>query len=106
MECLMINKRSSAPTSMFWNAAGLSIIILAVSMFRATNFKLETANNKLEVNRAVEQIKKVSDTLEKSAETLPPKKKQLVKSELEKIDADLIETQDSILSNEEYTEVK
>ena len=97
-------KRSSAPTAMFWNAAGLSIVILSVSMFRATNFKLEAANNKLEVNRAVEQVKKVLDTSEQSTRHLPKQEKVKVQQDLNQAREKLEATQKEILSDEKDLE--
>lgn len=93
-------KRSSAPTAMFWNAAGVSIVILSISMFRASNFKLEAANNKLEVNRAVEQVKKVSDTLTRSAEHLPKKEKEKLIPTIQSAKEQLEATQKEILADE------
>ena len=91
--------KNSSPTAMFWNFCGVSIVILSVSMFRATSFKLEAANQKLEVNRVVEQVKQVSDTLGQNAERLPKAEKEKIQQQLEDANYQLIETQQKILSN-------
>lgn len=86
--------RSSAPTPMFWNFVGVAIVILAVSMFRATNFKVEAANQKLEVNRAVDRAKRVVTDLERSP--VPETEKQKLRTAKEELEA----TQQEILTNE------
>jgi uncharacterized membrane protein YgaE (UPF0421/DUF939 family) len=88
----------SSPTATFWNCVGISIVILAVSMFRASNFKLEAANQKLEVNRAVEEIKQVSDDLENTVRTLPKPKREKIEQKLEDFNYQLLETQQKILT--------
>ncbi len=96
----------------FWNCTGIVIAIVSVgvswSLIRASNYKLEAANNKLEVNTAVEQVRKVSDGLEKSVEQLPldPTEKQVLQKQLETAETELIETQQEILSDEDNTETK
>jgi hypothetical protein len=96
--------KNSSPTATFWNCVGISIVILAVSMFRASNFKLEAANQKLEVNRAVEEIKQVSDSLSNSARTLPKPKREKIEQELEDFNYQLLETQEKILTDEDNSE--
>lgn len=91
-------KRSSAPTAMFWNFVGVAIVILSVSMFRATNFKLEAANQKLEVNRTLENAKKTVTTIK--SDRLPPSDKQKLELAKEQIEAQ----QQEILGDEDYTE--
>lgn len=106
----MFSKNS--PTVMFWNFVGLAIAILSVgvswSLLQASSYKLEAANQKLEVNTAVKKVQKVSDTLEESVESLPiaePKKQQL-KQQLEQADDELTEINQNILSDEDHNQTE
>ncbi|MGB5632838.1 MAG: hypothetical protein WBM44_21840 [Waterburya sp.] len=98
----------NTPTPCFWNFTGIAFAILSVgfswSLIRASNYKLEAANHKLEVNTAVERVKKVSDTLTESVELLPTYEKQEIKKQLERASDTLIETQKIILADEDDSE--
>ena len=100
----------NTPTPCFWNCTGIAISIVSVgvswSLIRATNYKLEAANHKLEVSTAVSKVKRVSDTLNQSAELLPEVKKQEIKQQLEIAEFELIETSKEILTDEDYTEAR
>ncbi len=93
----------NTPTPCFWNCTGVAIIITAFSLFRASSYKLEIENHKLEVNTAVKQVKKVSDTLAESVEQLPITEKVLLEQELVKASEALLQTQKEILADEEDT---
>ena len=98
---------NSAPSLWFWNFTGIAIAIssfgLSWSLIRASNYKLEAVNHKLEVNTAVERVKKVSDTLTESVERLPTTEKVLIEQELVKASEALLQTQKEILADEEDT---
>ena len=100
--------RNNTPTPCFWNCTGIAIAIVSVgvswSLIRASNYKLEAANHKVEVYRAVDKVKKVSDTLNQSAELLPEVQKREIKQKLETAQTELELTTKDILSNEDYTE--
>lgn len=100
--------RSHAPTPCFWNCTGIAIAIASVgfswSLIRASNYKLEAANHKLEVTTAVERVKKVSDTLSQSAERLPEFEREEVKFKLNQASEQLTKTQMEILTDEDNPE--
>ena len=102
--------KSPTPTPCFWNCTGIAIAIVSVgvswSLIRASNYKLEAANHKVEVSRAVEKVKKVSSTLTESAELLPELQKQEIKEKLEVAEIELLETTKEILTDEDHTEAK
>ncbi len=102
--------RNSTPTPCFWNCTGIAIAIVSVgvswSLIRASNYKLEAANHKLEVSTAVSKVKKVSDTLNQSAELLPEVKKREIKQQLEFAETELMQTTKEILTDEDNTEIK
>ncbi len=102
--------RSSTPTPCFWNCTGIAIAIVSVgvswSLIRASNYKLEAANHKVEVSRAVEKVKKVSSTLTESAELLPELQKQEIKQQLEFAEIELLETTKEILTDEDHTKAE
>ena len=102
--------RNSTPTPCFWNCTGIAIAIVSVgvswSLIRASNYKLEAANHKVEVSRAVEKVKKVSSTLTESAELLPELQKQEIKEKLESVETELIQTSKEILTDEDDTKAK
>ena len=106
--CEVDGVRSSTPTPCFWNCTGIAIAIVSVgvswSLIRASNYKLEAANHKLEVSTAVSKVKKVSDTLTQSAELLPEAKKVQIKQQLKAAEAELVETTQEILTDEDDTE--
>lgn len=101
--------RRTTPTDVFWNFIGLAIFILSIgvawSLIRASTYKLETANHKLEVNSAANRVKEVSDKINREVEALPipsPVKAQF-QQELEQADEKLIEIKQEILKNEDST---
>ena len=100
----------NTPTPCFWNCTGIAVAILSLgvswSLIRASNYKLEAANHKLEVSTAVSKVKKVSDSLNQSAELLPEMKKQEIKEQLEVAETELIKTTKEILTDEDNTETK
>ena len=102
--------RTSTPTPCFWNCTGMVIAIVSLgvswSLIRATNYKLEAANHKLEVSTAVSKVKRVSDTLNQSAELLPETKKQEIKEKLEVAELELLETTKEILTDEDDTKAE
>ena len=99
--------KNSAPTPCFWNCTGIAIAIVSVgvswSLIRASNYKLEAANHKVEVSRAVNKVKKVSDTLNQSVELLPEKEKIELKEKLQTIETELEKTTEEILTDETTT---
>ena len=100
--------RNNTPTPCFWNCTGIAIAIVSVgvswSLIRASNYKLEAANHKVEVSRAVEKVKKVSDTLNQSAELLPKIQREQIKQKLETAQTELNLTTKEILDDEDHTE--
>lgn len=81
----MVNHRSSAPTSMFWNFVGFAIATLSVGMswsiIQTKVFELEVAQYKLKTGSAINKVQKVSNTLDAAAQTLPiaPKQKKRIR---------------------------
>ena len=97
--------RNFAPSLWFWNFTGFAIAISSIglswSLIRASNYKLEAVNHKLEVNTAVERVKKVSDTLTESVERLPSSEKEKIREQLENAAEVLIQTQEEILAEDD-----
>ena len=102
----MVKRYNSPPTNLFWTFTGLAIFILSVgvswSLIRASTYKVETDNHKLEVNSAVNKVKKVSGEITEKVESLPisNSEKQQLKQDLEKADNKLTEINQKILNNE------
>lgn len=99
--------RSASPTIWFWNFLGLAIAVLACgiswSLLGSTNYKLEAANHKLEVNTAVSKVRQVSDELEQTVNTLPISgwDKKQISEQLKEADSELNEINQKILTVEE-----
>lgn len=101
-----------SPTPWFWNFVGGAAVIMSFgfsySIIRGSNFKVEAANHKLEINSAVERVKKeISDTLSaESVEHLPTTEKLELENRLGKAAEVLIETQENILTEDEEDNLK
>ncbi len=97
----------NSPTVWFWNFAGFALIPLSIglcwSLIRATNYKLEAAHHKLEVNTAARQVKKVTYGLGEDVQHLPiaQPKKQNYQQQLEQAEEQLTQTQEEILTEDE-----
>lgn len=96
----------NTPTVWFWNLTGLALVVFACgvswSLLKSSNYKLETANHRLEVYSATSKVKQISDELEQRVRTLPiaePAKRQ-IKKQLEDADSELDRVNQKILTDE------
>ena len=90
----------------FQESLGIAAIILAFgatySMIRGSDFKVETANHKVELTSAITKVKQeVSDTLIESARQASTREKKQVENKLKSIDQSLSQVQSEILASEE-----
>ena len=74
--------RSSSPTSIFWNFAGLALLTLSFgtswSIVRSNYFELEAAQYKLKTTNALVKAQKASNQVAVSVEKQPiPKAKRI-----------------------------
>ena len=93
-----------SPTPWFWNFVGGAAVIMSVgfsySIIRGSNFKVEAANHKLEINSAIERVKQeVSVTLESSAERVSKKEQKKINNQLKQVDQSLSQVQSAILAD-------
>lgn len=94
----------------FQESLGLAAIILAFgatySMIRGSDFKVETANHKVELTSAITKVKQeVSDTLTQSARQTSTQNKKQVENKLKLIDQSLSQVQSEILADEEDEDI-
>ncbi len=98
-------RQNSAPTLMFWNFLGLSLVVISVgaswTMIRGNAFELELAQYKLKTGATIANVQKVSDTLAKSADRLPiaPKQKTKIKQQISESKSQLEQAQADIYSD-------
>lgn len=96
------------PAPVFWACASASLLMLSFSisgsLLNSHSYKIETENHKLKINLAVQQVKEVSDTLKKSVELLPSREQEEITREINRVDENLLKTQQEILTDEKHSQ--